>query len=111
VTTSGTEALEALDGTRFDAILCDLMMPGMSGMDFYEELGKQHPAMRRRVVFMTGGAFLPKIADFTARIPNRVMEKPFEVDVVMKAIEATVSEEAAHRPNASDSLSDPSTRE
>ena len=44
-------------GERFDAILCDLMMPGMTGMDLHEALSRLAPEQASRVVVLTGGAF------------------------------------------------------
>jgi CheY-like chemotaxis protein len=64
-------------GEHFDAILCDLMMPEMSGMELYAELEKAHPAVLPRMVFLTGGAFTPGAGDFLERVPNRTIEKPF----------------------------------
>jgi PAS domain S-box-containing protein len=54
---SAREALTLIDGgQRFDVILSDLMMPTMTGMEFYERLLAQHPEVARRVVFISGGA-------------------------------------------------------
>lgn len=56
--TSAHAALDELaKDDRFDVILCDLMMPGMSGMDFYEHLAKTRPDLTQRMVFMTAGVF------------------------------------------------------
>jgi PAS domain S-box-containing protein len=60
VAQSGAEALELLGkdpatAAGYDAILCDLMMPGMTGMELFEVLRREHPSLARRVVFMTGG--------------------------------------------------------
>jgi CheY-like chemotaxis protein len=55
---SGKEAIERIEaGEKFDWILCDLMMPGMSGMDVYAKLSQDHPDLATRIVFVTGGAF------------------------------------------------------
>jgi hypothetical protein len=55
---SGNAALEAIasTGQTFDVIMCDLMMPGMSGMDLYEQIRRRHAGLEQRMVFMTGGA-------------------------------------------------------
>ncbi len=73
------EALARIDrDNAFDLILCDLMMPKMSGMDFHEELSRRHPEVASRVFFLTGGAFTPKTRAFLDRIPGRYLEKPFQ---------------------------------
>ncbi len=75
-------AREALDhvraGDRFDLILCDLMMPEMSGMDLHGELVRLDPQQAGRVVFLTGGAFSPRARAFLDGVSNRRLEKPFE---------------------------------
>ena len=92
VCASGREALALIEGgRRFEAILCDLMMPGMSGMDFYESLTALAPDQTARVVFLTGGAFTPRARDFLRAVSNPHLEKPFEVD----ELRAVVADAAA----------------
>jgi PAS domain S-box-containing protein len=76
--TKASEALERLASIQFDIILSDLMMPEMSGMDFFEELSKRDPNAAKRVIFVTGGAFTPAAEAFLARIKNDVIEKPID---------------------------------
>jgi PAS domain S-box-containing protein len=64
-------------GEHFDRILCDLMMPEVTGMDFYDLLP---PQLRDRVVFLTGGAFTDRARRFLAQVPNRRLDKPFDVE-------------------------------
>jgi signal transduction histidine kinase len=81
VATSARSALTELEGdARFDVILCDLLMPDMSGMDLYQALADRQPGLEARVVFMTGGAFTQRARDFLARVNNPRLEKPFELD-------------------------------
>nr|WP_217446151.1 hybrid sensor histidine kinase/response regulator [Myxococcus sp. CA040A] len=73
------EALRRLStGERFDAILCDLMMPGMSGMDFVVELERLAPELVLRTGLMTGGAFTAQAREFVGRHSRGLLEKPFE---------------------------------
>src|SRR5439155_324873 len=46
-------------GERFDVILCDLMMPTMTGMELHSELRSRIPEQAQRMIFLTGGAFTP----------------------------------------------------
>ena len=79
-------------GQRFDVILSDIMMPEMSGMDFYETLRRLHPGMPERVVFVTGGAFTAAANAFLDEIPNECLTKPFDVKTVREAIRRFVAE-------------------
>jgi len=90
-TNRAQEALALLQtGECFDVILCDLTMPEMSGIVFYEKLLHSRPEEASRVVFVTGGATTIRCEDFLRSVPNRVVEKPFTVatirGVVQKAL-------------------------
>ncbi len=80
--TSVTRAREALQrlgsGERFSVILCDLMMPEMTGMDFYEELSRRHGELANRVIFMSGGLLTAQARDFMDRVPNLRLDKPID---------------------------------
>jgi CheY-like chemotaxis protein len=92
VTVSGHEALEELArGERFDFILCDLMMPGMSGDDVYREVKRVAPEQVERMVFITGGATTQRARDFLAAVPNPILEKPFDVNKLREMIRARIA--------------------
>jgi len=65
-------------GDAFDLILCDLMMPDMTGMDLHAELIQIAPELAANMVFLTGGAFTPKAREFLAVTSVEHIEKPFE---------------------------------
>jgi len=78
VVTSARDALDLLAaGNTFELVICDLMMPGVSGMDLFKTLGSLYPEIAARVVFITGGAFTAEARAFLERVPNKRMEKPF----------------------------------
>lgn len=79
IASSGKQALDLLlRGAQFDAVLCDLMMPGMSGIQLFHELEASAPGAERRLVFMTGGAFTPEAEEFLDEVANERLEKPFD---------------------------------
>lgn len=83
VVTSGREALEKLaNDSDFDLVLCDLMMPDMTGMVVYERVLRDHPKLADRLVFMTGGAFTDAARSFLEAHPDAQLEKPFEIERV-----------------------------
>ncbi len=84
VALGGRDALAALGGEPFDLVFCDLMMPGYSGIDLYGELP---PEQQSRFVFVTGGAFTARAQSFLASIPNRTIDKPFDLEVVQKIVD------------------------
>jgi signal transduction histidine kinase len=86
--TSGREALALVgEGQSFDVILCDVMMPEMTGMDVHDALVLHHPALAERMVFMSGGVFTQRARLFLDNATNRVIDKPFDVATLRKALE------------------------
>jgi CheY-like chemotaxis protein len=74
-------AIEAIArGERYDVILCDLMMPTITGVDFFDRLALIAPGQEQRIVFLTGGAFTDSARSFIARVDNLVLDKPLSVE-------------------------------
>ncbi len=82
---SGLDAI-ARDGP-YDAILCDLEMPGVSGMAVHEALRRRDPEAAARMVFLTDGAFTPESRAFVEAAPRRLVAKPVSAGDVRKLLE------------------------
>jgi signal transduction histidine kinase len=79
VSGDAADALEKiLSGERFDVVLCDLMMPQMTGMDLHAALAENAPDQAERMVFLSGGAFTAAARAFLDEVPNERLEKPFD---------------------------------
>jgi PAS domain S-box-containing protein len=85
-----TDAREVLPriaaGEVFDIVFCDLMMPGMTGMDFFGALVQSNPELARRIVFVTGGAFTARTEEFLRTTSNAMMEKPFDPGALRRIV-------------------------
>jgi CheY-like chemotaxis protein len=80
VVESGGAALARIrEGARYDVILCDLMMPVMTGIELHAQLTELDERQAERMVFATGGAFTPAARAFLDRVSHACMEKPFEL--------------------------------
>lgn len=75
-----------VSGERYDVIICDLMMPQMTGMDLHAELFRTAPEQAARMVFLTGGAFTPGARSFLDDVPNQRIDKPFEIQHIRAII-------------------------
>jgi CheY-like chemotaxis protein len=83
VTTSAKEALGHLGpGAAFDVVLCDAMMPGMTGVDFHAAAQSTNRALARRIVFMTAGMPTLGLEVALRALRNPVMLKPFDSDAL-----------------------------
>lgn len=90
--TRASEALERIQtGERFDLVLCDLMMPEMTGVALYETIARIAPELASRVVFLTGGALTPEARAFVAKHARTVVEKPFEPQALAALVERYAS--------------------
>lgn len=85
----GRAAIERLlVGEPVDLVLCDVMMPGESGRDVYEAVAAARPELLHKLVFVTGGATIPEIAEFLAQKGVRHLSKPIqraELDALLKS--------------------------
>jgi signal transduction histidine kinase len=92
---------DPLDGMRCliereppDAILCDINMPGMNGLDLYREVARLRPFLAPRFIFLTGGDS-DELAMLMTEAPRRILEKPVHRKDLIAAIEAVTNSEAA----------------
>jgi CheY-like chemotaxis protein len=87
VLTDAREVLARMEnGETWDAILCDLMMPGISGMELHRLLAQRFPASARKMIFMTGGAYVDEAERFLSDPERHRIEKPFDREVVLAAL-------------------------
>jgi len=98
ICTSGRDALKRLEtDAGFDLVLCDLMMPDVSGAAVYESVKQTRPELLSRFVFMTGGAFTDRGREFLAQYPGEQLEKPFNIADIEKILRQLTAARAAAR--------------
>jgi len=99
VESNGEEALARIQGgERFDMILCDVMMPQMTGLELFDLVSALSPDQAKRIVFITGGAFTGGIQRVLEATGNPRLDKPFHAerlrDLVGEILDARRSVEA-----------------
>jgi CheY-like chemotaxis protein len=106
VVTSAQDALETLHAAQgsggFDAILCDVLMPGMTGGELLERVRGELPELDRRFIFMTGGLFGGGTGELVKQSSNRLLEKPFDLRAVQEALHTVVARARRPRGSAAD---------
>jgi CheY-like chemotaxis protein len=86
------EALKRIaSGTKYDAIVCDVMMPEMTGVQFFQELERSAPEMARHTGLMSGGVFSPQALQFIESRSVELLHKPFERESLKKFVERLCS--------------------
>ncbi len=86
LTEAGPEALDAIRGESFDAVLCDHRMAGMSGTDVYQAAAAIRPELATRFVFMSGDVLNPELKAFAEQHGVTLLAKPFELETVRRTV-------------------------
>jgi len=87
ICTSGRAGLSRLQqDAQFDLVLCDLMMPDVSGAAVFEAVKRDHPELVPHFVFMTGGAFTDRAREFLSQHAGAQLEKPFNIADIEKIL-------------------------
>ena len=74
---SGRAALQRIEDGAFDVVICDLLMPEMSGADFWAELRRRDPGLAARTVLVTGAGLLEEARSAMGEFEGPIVEKPF----------------------------------
>jgi CheY-like chemotaxis protein len=74
--TSPRAALAALRENDYDAIVCDVMMPELTGVELYDHATRGRPGLADRFIFITGGAFTERARLFLKQTGRPVLRKP-----------------------------------
>lgn len=80
----------------YDVILCDVMMP-VGGDVVYRAVSAQHPALAERFVFLSGAAFAPETQAFLESLPNLRLDKPFDIEAILQAVETVLARAGGQR--------------
>jgi signal transduction histidine kinase/ActR/RegA family two-component response regulator len=90
--TDGETALRRLAGTRYDLVLCDIRMPGLSGPEIYRQLEVCDPEMARRIIFITGDTMSVGTRRFLEESGTSYLRKPFDLDEFMTKVRAALKD-------------------
>jgi two-component system cell cycle sensor histidine kinase/response regulator CckA len=91
IASSGSEAVERCARESYDCILCDVMMPEVSGIDVHASLAQHGRGLERHLVFMTGGAVTEGAQSALARLGRPVLEKPVDAYALRTAVAGVVA--------------------
>jgi CheY-like chemotaxis protein len=73
-------------GDWYDVVLCDVMMPGMSGVELHARVARIAPEIAVRFIFVTGGILLPHVQSLLEGVPNLVLAKPIDFESLRELV-------------------------
>lgn len=83
----GGEALQLLDGQEFDALVCDLRMPGLDGPEVEARLRERQAAVADRIIFATGDTARGDVLRFLDGLGRPYLLKPFTAQELARAVD------------------------
>jgi len=75
---------------RYDVIITDLKMPGITGIELHDRLAAVDPAGLEKLVLITGDTASSEVADFVARLRQPLVQKPFDMRALADLLDRTV---------------------
>jgi CheY-like chemotaxis protein len=84
---NGLEAYGKIRAQTYDLIITDIRMPQMNGMDLYRRLLDRLPAMKSRVLFITGDLIDHETIRFLRETGARALAKPLQIEDVATAVQ------------------------
>jgi DNA-binding NtrC family response regulator len=102
---SAAEALQAMQTARFDCIVTDLKMPGMTGIEFIIQLRQRQCATP--IVMVTAHATVATAVDAMRHGAFDYIEKPFEADALERLVSQAMRHGRLVNPEPADVLAEP----
>jgi CheY-like chemotaxis protein len=92
----GRDAIDLItQGARFDAIVSDVMMPNMTGIELIEELQRIAPDQAERLIFLSGGAFTAQTRERLDQLGAPQLEKPITASELRACVKRVATEPPA----------------
>ena len=85
-------ALAKIKSERYNLILLDIKLPGMSGIELYKNMQKTARSLASRVVFITGDAMAPDTMSFLSRTKAPYISKPFDIKKLKQTIKRILAQ-------------------
>ncbi len=93
----GQDAIELMARQEFEVILCDLLMPRITGMQLYQSVLESNPELASRFVFLTGGTSDVKAREFLKTVSNPRAFKPIDSEQLVELVERSAVRSRASR--------------
>lgn len=82
--TRGEEAIDLVDKQEFDAIVIDLAMPGMDGLETLKQIKENHP--EAEIIMLSGQGSIKKSTEAMKLGAEDFLEKPVDIQELLQKI-------------------------
>lgn len=96
IATDGHAALARVAETQFDAVFCDVSMPGMDGITFYHRLKDANPVLAAHLIFISGDVLHRNWDRIKSTLDRPILEKPFDPEQIREAALSLLAPEGGH---------------
>ena len=84
--TNCRDALQCIRHASYDLVILDLLLPDMNGFVLCQEIGRLHPRLRDRILFMSAVLFGPSTVNHLRTMGAGFLSKPFETSSLVQAV-------------------------
>ncbi len=95
---NGEKALDHVSSGKYEMLVCDWKMPGLSGTQLYERIAQTAPDAARRLLFMTGDVVSDSFQDFLKQHSKTCLSKPFSVQEFRYSIDTFLRDLPTEEP-------------
>lgn len=95
IANNGLVAKKMVTERKYDLCLSDIRTPGMSGIELYQFLRKEYPALADRVIFTTGDVLSANVEAFLKEVHRPFLPKPFSPSELARLVEKALGQGVA----------------
>lgn len=101
---SASEALETLGREALDAVLMDVHLPGMNGVEIYERLCRSDSALARRTILVSASPLEEMDLRRWTSLRQPFLQKPFAIDDLLAAVHQALCPSSSNPSAEKDSV-------
>ena len=91
VARTSEDALPQILFHDYSGILIDLVLPDSNGLALFRQIARRRPALRSRVIFVTGALDTGEAVKFVRLVNAPVLRKPFDLGDLINAVRRVAS--------------------
>ncbi|MFA5072281.1 MAG: response regulator [Nitrospirota bacterium] len=83
---NGESALEKVKDEKYCAVMCDLQLPGITGLEIYDRIKELNKELARKFILLTGSLLDERTEASVVQQDIKVLQKPFYFEGMKKLL-------------------------